>query len=346
VLIRPATEADLDRILAYPVTEPAGQVTAGRYREGLARHHYRPEWTWIAEDAGRIVARAIWWGFAAAAYPLALDCVDAVPFTAVPFTAVPFTAVPFTAVPFTAGASTTGASTTGRTALAADLIAAGQQALRRPDSPATAGYEINLPSGWRSDPAVAAAFGWRRDAAARAGLTDELERIRFEWTPGAGLPRPGGRLVYRPEPDDDRFADVFRQIAAGSLDVTTRREVALLGAARQARADMEIYLAMPGDRDWWRLAYTAADGQLAGMILPNHSTDGGAVVGYLGVVPGLRGHGYIADLVAETTRFHAGRGEPRIAATTDTTNRPMAAAFERAGYRARGIKYVLSAPAG
>jgi RimJ/RimL family protein N-acetyltransferase len=109
---------------------------------------------------------------------------------------------------------------------------------------------------------------------------------------------------------------------------------------------MEIYLAMPGDRDWWRLAYTAADGQLAGMILPNHSTDGGAVVGYLGVVPGLRGHGYLADLVAETTRFHAGRGEPRIAATTDTTNRPMAAAFERAGYRARGIKYVLSAPAG
>jgi len=99
VLIRPATEADLDRILACPVTEPAGQVTSGRYHDGLARHQYRPEWTWIAEDAGRILARAIWWGFAAAAYPLALDCVDA-------------------------GASTTGASTTGRTALAAEVIAA------------------------------------------------------------------------------------------------------------------------------------------------------------------------------------------------------------------------------
>jgi len=336
VLIRPATEADLDRILAYPVTEPAGQVTAGRYRDGLARHQYRPEWTWIAEDASRVLARAIWWGFATAAYPLALDCVDA----------GGSTTGGSTTGGSTTGGSSTGGSTTGRTALAAELIAAGQQALRRPDSPATAGYEINLPSGWRSDPAVVAAFAWRRDAAARAGLTDELERIRFEWTPDAGLPRPTGRLVYRPEPDNDRFAEVFRQIAVGSLDVTTRREVALLGAPRQAREDMEMYLAMPGDRDWWRLAYTAADGQLAGMILPNHSADGGAVVGYLGVVPGLRGHGYIRDLVAETTRFHAGRGEPRIAATTDTTNRPMAAAFERAGYRARGIKYVLSAPAG
>jgi RimJ/RimL family protein N-acetyltransferase len=108
---------------------------------------------------------------------------------------------------------------------------------------------------------------------------------------------------------------------------------------------MGIYLSMPGDRDWWRLAYTAADGRLAGMILPNRNTDG-AVVGYLGVVPGVRGRGYINDLVAETTRFHAGRGEPRIAATTDTTNLPMAAAFERAGYRAYGIRYVLSEPPG
>jgi RimJ/RimL family protein N-acetyltransferase len=333
VLIRPSTEADLDRILAWPVTEPVGVIPADRYREELDRHQYRPEWTWIAEDGGRILARAIWWGFGDAAYPLALDCVSV------------------------------DGSVPGRVALAARLIAAGQQALREPGRCVAPSFEINLPAGWRSDPAVAGAFGWRHDAAARAGLTDELERIRFEWTPDAGLPRSGGRLVFRPEPDDDAFLDVFRQIAVGSLDVITRREVAALGAARQARDDMGIYLAMPGERDWWRLAYTAdgpcpagasggggeADGvrpgQLAGMILPNRNSNG-AVVGYLGVVPGMRGHGYIDDLVAETTRFHARRGEPRIGATTDTTNLPMAAAFERAGYRAWGIRYVLSAPPG
>ena len=236
-----------------------------------------------------------------------------------------------------------GGSVPGRAVLAARLIAAGQQALRRPAPSVAPGFEINLPTGWRSDPAVASAFAWRHDAAARAGLTDELERIRFEWTPDAGLPRSSGRLVFRPEPDDDAFLDMFRQIAVGSLDVITRREVAALGAARQARDDMGIYLAMAGDRDWWRLAYTAdggRPGQLAGMILPNRNSSG-AVVGYLGVVPGMRGRGYINDLVAETTRFHAGRGEPRIAATTDTTNLPMATAFERAGYRAWGIRYVL-----
>jgi GNAT superfamily N-acetyltransferase len=315
VRIRPTTAADLDRVLACPVTEPVGLVPADRYRAELARHQYRPEWTWIAEDSGRILARAIWWGFGDSACPLTLDCVYA------------------------------GESVTGRAALAADLIAAGQHALRPPGGGIAPRYEITLPTGWRSAPDVVAAFGWRRDAAARAGLTGELERIRFEWTPDAGLPRSSGRLAFGPEPDDDVFRDVFRQIAAGSLDVITRREVAMLGADRQAREDMDVYRSMPGEREWWRLAYTAADGRLAGMILPNRN-DHGAVVGYLGVVPGLRGRGYIHDLVAETTRFHAARGEPRITATTDTTNLPMAAAFERAGYRACGIRYVLSEPPG
>lgn len=313
--IRPTTASDLDRVLACPATEPVGLVPPDRYRDELARHQYRPEWTWVAEDAGRILARAVWWGFGDSAYPLALDCVYA------------------------------DRSLTDRTALAAELIAAGQHALRPPGGEIAPRYEITLPPGWRSDPAVVAAFGWRREAAVRAGLTGELERIRFEWEPDAGLPRSSGRLALRPEPDDDAFRDVFRQIAVGSLDVITRREVAALGADRQAREDMDIYLAMPGDRDWWRLAYTAAGGRLAGMILPNRNTYG-AVVGYLGVIPGLRGRGYINDLVAEATRFHAGRGEPRITATTDTTNLPMAAAFERAGYRAYGIRYVLSEPPG
>ena len=238
MLIRPTTEADLDRILAWPVTGPVGVVPADRYREELDRHQYRPEWTWIAEDEGRILARAIWWGFGDAAYPLVLDCVSA------------DDALLADALPAVA-------QSPGGRPLAARLITAGQQALRRPGPSVAPGFEINLPTGWRSDPAVAEAFGWRQDAAARAGLTDELERIRFEWTPDAGLPRSSGRLVFRPEPDDDAFLDMFRQIAVGSLDVITRREVAALGAAHQARDDMGIYLAMPGDRDWWRLAYTA-----------------------------------------------------------------------------------------
>ncbi|MDX6431794.1 MAG: hypothetical protein QOE54_4160, partial [Streptosporangiaceae bacterium] len=111
---------------------------------------------------------------------------------------------------------------------------------------------------------------------------------------------------------------------------------------RQAREDMDLYRGMPGEREWWRLAYTA-DGELAGLAMPNHNAYG-PIVGYLGIVPELRGHHYIDDILAEITRFHAANGAHRITATTDMTNLPMAAAFERAGYRNYEIRLVLSTP--
>jgi RimJ/RimL family protein N-acetyltransferase len=230
----------------------------------------------------------------------------------------------------------------GRSGLAARLLAAGQEEFRAAGAPRPPQFDLNLPNGWRADPAVARSLGWRRRAASLAGLTDELERIRYEWTPGAAVQHPRARLTFRAEPDDEVFLDAFRRIAVGSLDVTTRRNVAALGADRQAREDMQIYLSMPGDRAWWRLAYTQ-DGALAGLAIPSRNAHGSSV-GYLGVVPELRGQNYIDVILAEITRFHAAAGAERIVASTDMTNVPMAAAFERAGYRSYGIRLVLSAP--
>ena len=253
MIIRPSTDADLGRVLACQAADPVGLVPPDRYRADLASRNYRPDWTWIAEQDGAIVARAVWWGPAASGYPHVLDCLhvsDSVPHWA---------------------------------DLAAALLQAGHQAFRDAGAPDPPRYELRLPNAWRASADVSQAVRWRRAAAARAGLTQELERFRFEWTPAAGLPRSTGRLVFRPEPDDEAFIAVFRQVATGSLDVITRREVAARGADRQAREDFALYRDMPGDRGWWRLAYTAG-GQLAGMILPNRNPYG-AVVGYLGVLP-------------------------------------------------------------
>ena len=53
---------------------------------------------------------------------------------------------------------------------------------------------------------------------------------------------------------------------------------------------------------------------------------------YLGVLPAHRGHGYIADILAEGTRVLAAQDVPFIKASTDLGNVPMAAAFHRAGW--------------
>jgi RimJ/RimL family protein N-acetyltransferase len=307
--LRPITEADLDRMLACTTDEPVGWIEAGLLRRRLADGQYRPGLSWVAEDGGQILARAIWWRPPGGAYPQALDCLlvtDSVP---------------------------------DRARLAADLLAAAHGAFRERGMRGLPSYHIFLPVGWRDQPEAVAALAWRQQAAQRAGLTGELERLRYEWTPAAGLPARPERLEFRPEPDDEVFLAAFRRVAEGSLDTTTVVGSAAVGADRQARDAMRHYLGMPGPRDWWRLACTP-QGSLAGLAIPSRNPDG-PVVGYLGVVPELRGHGYVDDLLAEITHLLAGAGARQIQADTDLANRPMAAAFERAGYRNQSVRMVL-----
>ncbi|MFF5229021.1 GNAT family N-acetyltransferase [Dactylosporangium sp. NPDC000521] len=320
-MIRAATPGDIDRVAAVVVDEPVGWISAERFRADLAAHMYRPEWTWIAERDGQIIARALWWGLANDTHPVALDCLSVDP------------------------------SVPDRAALAAELLGAGMSALGAPVAPQ---FTVSVAAGWRDDPATTAAVGWRRDAAVAAGLTDEVERLRFEWTPGPVGPSAseggdvgtvtvgkGDRLVFK-EASDEEFLHAFRRVASGSLDAQTRRTVAADGVDAAARAEMNFCLGCPGDRSWWRIA-TTADGVLVGLAVPS-ATPYHRNVGYLGVVPEMRGRGYVDDILGEITRLHAADGAQVITATTDAANTPMAAAFVRAGYRTTEIRIVYSAP--
>lgn len=308
VLIRHATPAEMEEPMEFTVDDPVGSVDGERFREETAAGRMRPEWTWFAGDGSRIVARALWWGRADSERPLVLDCLHVLP-----------------DVPDRAG-------------LAAGLLAHGHAKFG-----AVPDFNLMLPTGWRDDPAVAAAVAWRADAAGAAGLTDVVERLRYEWTPAAGVPGPSGRLVFRPGTDEE-FLAVFRRVAVGSLDVATQRGLAAIGADRQARGDLEFYRSCPGERSWWRLAETT-DGELAGFAIPS-ATPYHRNVGYLGVVPELRGRGYADDLLGEITRMHASDGADRITATTDVPNTPMAAAFDRANYEVTEVRMIFRAPSG
>ncbi|MFB7463657.1 GNAT family N-acetyltransferase [Streptomyces sp. NPDC056224] len=302
-----ADPADLDRAAAYPADGPVAALTAERIREELAAGRFRPEWIWFAEDEdGEVLARALWWGRADSERPVALDCLQV------------------------------RASVTDPAAVAAGLLAAGHAAFG-----ALPLYNLSLPRGWRTDPALAEAVAWRRKAAYETGLTSVIERLRYEWTPTAGTAAPTGRLVFR-EGTDEEFLDAFVRLSSGSLDVATRNELRVMDAGQLAREDFAFYLDCPGERSWWRLA-ELPDGTPAGMAIPS-ATPYHRNVGYLGVVPEQRGRGLIDEILAEITRFHATAGADRITATTDTVNVPMAAAFDRAGYEVTEIRLVMEGP--
>jgi RimJ/RimL family protein N-acetyltransferase len=202
------------------------------------------------------------------------------------------------------------------------------QLLRR--SPLHAQYSLKLPPGWREDSAVRAQAQARIDAAVAAGLSPLVERYRYRWTPECGVPPRPGRLEFRPEPDDAVIFDVFRRIHRGSLDAHAGRTVAQSGLDAAAQEELDDLRWMPSPRNWWRLAYTPA-GELVGLSAPGRNY-GDPLIGYIGVVPEHRGHGFAYDLLVEATHLLADEGVDRIVAGTDQTNYPMVATFAKAGY--------------
>ena len=165
MIFRPTTASDLDRFLPLIVTDAAGGMAADTYTARLSAGEYRPDWTWIAEDAagGTPLALAVWWGDPDEDLPGALDGVfvrDSRPGPAP------------NAPPWQPGCSPP------RTRPTPGPVRAQRRSTTSP-SPVTGA----------TGPTRSRPCRWRQEAARRAGLTVLVERLRYEWTPGTGLPR-------------------------------------------------------------------------------------------------------------------------------------------------------------
>ncbi|MEU1484708.1 GNAT family N-acetyltransferase [Streptomyces sp. NPDC005752] len=208
--------------------------------------------------------------------------------------------------------------------------AAGTELLRR--APWSVEYELIVPPNWRDIREVRAAASARIAAAQAAGMEPLVERYRYEWTPADGLPERPGRLEFRQEPDDAVILDVLRRVHSQTLDAHALRAIEGPGGLEQAaQEELDFFNWCPSPRSWWQLAHTP-DGGLVGIHVPARNP-GGPCIGFIGVVPEARGHGYGYDLLVECTRFLAGEGATAVAGATDRGNVPMAAAFARAGHR-------------
>jgi GNAT superfamily N-acetyltransferase len=190
--------------------------------------------------------------------------------------------------------------------------------------------EMNLPAGWREDPELRAAADARFTAVHKAGYELLVERFLYRWTPRHGLPERPGRLEFRPEPDDAVFFDLLRRIHSATLDAHALKAVEEDGLDRAAQEELDFFHWCPSPREWWQIAHTP-QGDVAGIHIPAHNPSG-PCVGFIGVVPEQRGHGYAYDLLAECTHYLVERGAEFVSAATDRGNFPMAANFAKAGY--------------
>ncbi|MGW4472429.1 GNAT family N-acetyltransferase [Nonomuraea sp. NPDC004354] len=279
------------------------------FAELAADGEYRPAWVWIAQRGDEVVARAAFWGPADAEHPWALDFFD------------------FDTVE-------TGAALL-RAAYAA-LVPPGYHSPlgRRPE------YHLFLPADWRERPDARADADARAKAAELAGLDFHVERLNLTWKREDGLPSRPARLTFSPVTDDEVLLDLLANVLIGSLDAWDSRELLTRTPREVAAETMTLLADMPGGRGRWRLAHDAS-GALVGMVMPTRNAKS-ATVGYIGVDHRHRGNGYAFDLLAEAMHLFAEEGETEINDNTDAGNAPMAAVFERAGYRVSGRRMLFT----
>ena len=301
---------ELNDLILRPITGPGElglfnqlpYVLNGELAGDLAHGRRQPGWMWVALRGGRLLARAAWWTRPGGTTPALLDVLDV-----------------DDSLPRPARLDIGGQLI--RTALAAT-----QPAGSRPPQ-----FSRFVPPAWRDSAAGRDAVQDRITILEQTGARLFVERLRLEWRPGTPAPGPGGRLVFRPVGDPGELLTLMTAALDGTLDAHSRADLAWLTPGAAATRHYENELALyTSPRDWWRIA-TLPDGQPVGFVLPACNAYN-PIIAYLAVLPRHRGHGYINDILAEGTRVLRGQDAPRIRATTDVGNIPMARAFQRAGY--------------
>jgi GNAT superfamily N-acetyltransferase len=287
-------------------------VSTEHLTDSFANRNRRPQWVWSATRDGRVVARVAAWGSPDRDLPWIIDLVDI-------------------------GTEPDRVQLTGQllTHAAEQLRAGGLDPVE---------LNLHVKVGWRPAPPESPLTDVL-DAAKSAGFEVLITRRRFTWTAAAGLPEVGPTLRFEPVGgvDDADLIEAYRRTFSGTLDAHTIRSLQGQEAQHLAVdevADMAHYAGPP---DGWRLAYNGA-GELVGLVTGGVQARG--MIGYVGVVPEQRGHGYAGQLLSWMTRWLAEHGASEVIGETDDPNRPMGDAFMAVGYREEGGRIDLIRTAG
>jgi predicted N-acetyltransferase YhbS/ribosomal protein S18 acetylase RimI-like enzyme len=298
---RPVRADEMD--LFVEAGPPDHREEVEQYLESMfAAGSMRPEWCFVAQERDRALGRVAFWTLPGTERPLALVLLD---------------------VPWDGDHLGVGTRLLGDVLDEARELGAGEieHVL---DAPPMQPQFQHRPEK-RTELLEDAGFVLRR-------VTD-----RFRW-PGEDPPAVPDRLSFRAfgEVGEEAFVHAMRRVSEGTLDREIREERERLGPRGAARGFFEAARMVGHDPSWWRLAYDRHGGDLAGLVMPAEPP-GFLTLFYVGVVPEMRGRGYVDDLLAAGTvsllgaRAEDGTGKP-LRADTDVANAPMAAAFGRAGW--------------
>lgn len=201
--------------------------------DDLATGRRLPGWMWVALRGDRLVARAAWWARRQADAPHLLDIFDL------------------------------DDEVEDRLDIGARLLKTAMAEVVAPGATAPEYIRFTAP-GWRNDPSLRRRVEERVSVLERLGARLFVERLRLEWRPGAPVPEPSRRLLFRPVRDAEELITLMTEVLDGTLDAHSRGDLARMPARESAVRKYEDELSgYRSPRDWWRIA-TLPDGEPVG----------------------------------------------------------------------------------
>jgi RimJ/RimL family protein N-acetyltransferase len=261
----------------------------------------RPEWTFVATDAGSTVGRA---GFVVTPSVTDPAWVGLLP----PSEMTLFGAAAWAGEPVE---------------VLAELVRAARRAL---------GDAVPDVLEIRTNPAVHSRPEERLALAAALDLTLFQEKEGVLWEDHGEPVQVPQRIRSRSLADTGpvAYAEVFARIPEGTLDRNDRWYYERVDPQHWAAQMMEF---ADGAEETWLVA-ECEEGPVGMVAISPFDGPDTATISYIGVLPEHRGNGYVDDLLAAGTAAAQRAGFTRILSDVDTQNHPMLAAMERAGHHA------------
>lgn len=300
MLIRPIQREELKVFAAFSNQTERNQRFLAYLTKMWDEGYVRPEWCFVAEEAGAFIGRIVYWTLPSLDNFFEVDVLE---------------------VPWNANYLEVG------TKLLLDSLAQMQL-------PAEAVIQYTLDTPYPMSTSGMSTFTEQRiEVIEKFGFSLLRETHRFEWQETQTQIALSQRLVFRTLEDvgEEAFINTIMRVSENSLDRILQQETEKLGLEQYAKEKFKTLKAFKYKSKWWQLAYTQS-GSLVGLIMPVEN-DGGPIIGYIGVIPDYRGQGFVNDLLAQGTLTLKTDGAPRVRADTDINNTPMILAFQRAGYR-------------
>lgn len=142
------------------------------------------------------------------------------------------------------------------------------------------------------------------------------------------------------ETGTENFINAIEKVTVKTLDHKDSDDVKKLGKKLSAKKYFDTLKDIDYNENFWQLAYTDDD-KFAGLVIPSVLNNVAGAINYIGVIPEMRGHGYIDDLLIEGTSILKNNGALEVIGDIDEDNFPLHKALKRHNYKLSCRMFVM-----